>query len=577
MSLLGKKRSAASMLVKKRTPAHAANSAATATPAPAALAEHSVSAWHVSINDVHLSADALDAYATKFQSGTPFPHLHVPNVFPDVLLQQVRREMLDGVYFRKRNDLYDFLQTDDLKRAKGNATAALREYIYSPAFRSWITRITGVETNDTIDLSAAQYRDGSVLLCHDDDLSERRIAYIVYLVPEDWTEEDGGTLDLFNTIGDSVTPGVVTRRLVPAWNSIAFFEVSALSHHQVAEVLNDLKGPRMSISGWFHGKPVARPPLPPLPPIRYIPCRAPVAALTDAVPVAGSGASSNVALHDAAMDEAARWINPMYLRPAVLQQIRATFAEQESVELQQFLRPEVYACVMRAMGVQSWQRVGPPNFASYKKAWDTASDDASTIAGDVETLTSAAVGAAWSGILPDDVHQLYRFLTGHAFMLFVQAVAAHGFASLGDDASTLSNVTGQVRCFAHGDYTLLCDPEYKATTRAAKEAKLGVPPTSLGGKKKARKSSGFARPATMLDATLCCVSTTSEWPESHGGYVSYLTSDEERLTVGVVGNSLSLVLRPPGVMSFVKFLTHHTTENRYDVSLSFAANPADEA
>jgi Rps23 Pro-64 3,4-dihydroxylase Tpa1-like proline 4-hydroxylase len=47
------------------------------------------------------------------------------------------------------------------------------------------------ELNDTIDMSCARYIDGSTLLCHDDELEGRRIAYILYLVPKDWKEEDG--------------------------------------------------------------------------------------------------------------------------------------------------------------------------------------------------------------------------------------------------------------------------------------------------------------------------------------------------------------------------------------------------
>lgn len=31
-----------------------------------------------------------------------------------------------------------------------------------------------------------------ILLCHDDELEGRRIAYIFYLVPKDWTASDGG-------------------------------------------------------------------------------------------------------------------------------------------------------------------------------------------------------------------------------------------------------------------------------------------------------------------------------------------------------------------------------------------------
>lgn len=41
-----------------------------------------------------------------------------------------------------------------------------------------------------------------VLLCHDDELEGRRIAFILYLVPP-WEKSDGGTLDLFSTDGKS--------------------------------------------------------------------------------------------------------------------------------------------------------------------------------------------------------------------------------------------------------------------------------------------------------------------------------------------------------------------------------------
>ena len=41
-----------------------------------------------------------------------------------------------------------------------------------------------------------------VLLCHDDELEGRRIAFILYLVPP-WEKSDGGTLDLYSTDGKS--------------------------------------------------------------------------------------------------------------------------------------------------------------------------------------------------------------------------------------------------------------------------------------------------------------------------------------------------------------------------------------
>ena len=39
------------------------------------------------------------------------------------------------------------------------------------------------------------------LLCHDDKVEDRQVAFIYYLVPEDWTHGDGGRLDLFNNKG----------------------------------------------------------------------------------------------------------------------------------------------------------------------------------------------------------------------------------------------------------------------------------------------------------------------------------------------------------------------------------------
>ena len=39
------------------------------------------------------------------------------------------------------------------------------------------------------------------LLCHDDELDSRRIAFIIYM-SEEWKEDYGGSLDLFDSIGN---------------------------------------------------------------------------------------------------------------------------------------------------------------------------------------------------------------------------------------------------------------------------------------------------------------------------------------------------------------------------------------
>lgn len=42
------------------------------------------------------------------------------------------------------------------------------------------------------------------LLCHDDELEDRRVAFIYYLVPVNWTEQEGGSLDMFNVNGNTL-------------------------------------------------------------------------------------------------------------------------------------------------------------------------------------------------------------------------------------------------------------------------------------------------------------------------------------------------------------------------------------
>jgi len=39
-----------------------------------------------------------------------------------------------------------------------------------------------------------------ILLCHDDELDTRRVAFALYLTPS-WSKEDGGRLDLFDMDG----------------------------------------------------------------------------------------------------------------------------------------------------------------------------------------------------------------------------------------------------------------------------------------------------------------------------------------------------------------------------------------
>lgn len=134
----------------------------------------------------------------------PFTHAILPNIVDPNFLQQVKAELLNEQYYHKSNDLYEFYQSEDLKITTSPCLSELRDAIYSPHFVSIMSRLTGLDLDPAkIDLSAHQYHHKGYLLCHDDDIKDvkngtgRRIAFIIYLVDEDWNEDDGGTLDLF--------------------------------------------------------------------------------------------------------------------------------------------------------------------------------------------------------------------------------------------------------------------------------------------------------------------------------------------------------------------------------------------
>ena len=163
--------------------------------------------------------------------------------------------------------------------------ARLRSLLYGEQFRALLQSITGVAVSGSLDasvsMSCAAYSDTHRLLCHDDELQGRRIAYILYLVPDDWSDADGGHLDLFDSHQPDSNSGPLDTRqpprpvpssspstdrsLLPAFNAFTFFEVTPRSFHAVREVTvrqqqqEQQPRVRVSISGWFHGEPVYAP------------------------------------------------------------------------------------------------------------------------------------------------------------------------------------------------------------------------------------------------------------------------------------------------------------------------------
>ncbi|XP_034536831.1 prolyl 3-hydroxylase OGFOD1 [Notolabrus celidotus] len=441
----------------------------------------------------------------------PFPHCIIRNFLSsEAFVENLQKELLGLSFHEKSNDLYKFKQSDDLRKRTEPHIAGLRTALFGP-FRSWLGEVLGVELEPTVDISCAKYEHTDVLLCHDDELEGRRVAFILYLVPQ-WQSSDGGTLDLYTT-DSNLQPQSILKSLVPSLNTFILFEVSPVSFHQVSEVLSQDKC-RLSLSGWFHGPCLDRPPRhiePPVPRNPHLP-----------------------------RDETLlfEWINPTYLDISYQEQVQEEFEDSSEIQLKDFLKEEKFREVSEALRLSQiqWTKRGPPN----KRCYDSASLDS----------LPQCVSACWELLHSEAFFLLLSNFTGLRLHYLCPAddedddkekeggnqgkekddkQNAEATGSSTDASANTSRekelstpvCSGELRRWSHGSYTLLHDGE-------------------------------AARAEYALDLILpfgC-----ADWQSEFGGYTCYVANeeDEELLTMYPEDNSLALVYRDKETLKFVK-------------------------
>ncbi|XP_029495122.1 prolyl 3-hydroxylase OGFOD1 isoform X2 [Oncorhynchus nerka] len=397
----------------------------------------------------------------------PFPHLLIRNFIQgDSFTENLQRELLDLNFHEKSNDLYKFNQSDDLKKRKEPHITGLRAALFG-LFRSWLGEVLGVELEPIVDVSCAKYQYTDVLLCHDDELEGRRVAFILYLVPP-WESSDGGTLDLFST-DDHFQPHSVVKSLVPSWNTLILFEVSPVSFHQETLLLE--------------------------------------------------------------------WLNPLYLDVDYQSQVQQEFEDSSEIQLKNFLKEEKFKEVSEALRLTDvqWTKQGPPN----RRCYEVAS---------LESFPQC-VSACWELLCSEAFFLLLSNFTGLRLHYLSpsdedeeeekdQEDEEEGEAtgSSGDTPSANKNnkepstpvCVGELRRWAHGDYTLLHD----------------------GDASKAEYALDLLLPLSCPD-----------WQTEFGGFTSYIANeeDEELLMVYPEENSLALVYRDKETLKFVKHINHRSS------------------
>ncbi|XP_023218825.1 prolyl 3-hydroxylase OGFOD1-like [Centruroides sculpturatus] len=430
----------------------------------------------------------------------PFPVCVLPKFINEKeSLRRLKEELLDLTYHEKNNDLYTFHQSNDLSNIATRYINWLTKLLYED-FRTLLSEIMGIELNDKMDITCSQYSHGDVLLCHDDELEERRVAFILYLVPA-WKEEDGGSLQLFDCDKKS-HPGDIVKTFLPVWNNFVFFEVSETSFHQVEEVLS-LDKTRLSISGWFHGPPLKR----------SNPC-----FLSTYDFVSPEYISETVFRS---------WINPIYLESNVQMEVQEKFQVDSEIELQDFLQTDKFLEVEKALAANElcWTRKGPANRYNYEQL---DADTFPTIVKEcIKVFQSEAMFLMLSNLTGLTLHKLIA----DAQKEIDDASSSNEMAgsSLKEDKKVTSKCCYEIRQWKHGFYTLIHDDD--------------------------KENVGYA-----LDSLLCF--NCNNWKMDYGGFTSYIAKneDEELLSICPSTNSLALVYRDQDTLRFVKYINSKAKE-----------------
>lgn len=532
----------------------------------------------------------------------------------------MRDEIRDNVSFTpKETDIYKIHQSGDLANldgledealAKLPSLLALRDAIYSEAFRNYISHITGcgpLSARKT-DLAINVYTPGCYLLCHDDVIGSRKVSYILYLTDPDkpWQPEWGGALRLFPTTDReghdgavAKTPGPdVVKIIPPAWNQLSFFAVQpGESFHDVEEVYHadnkeqlekDGGRVRMAVSGWFH--------IPQVGEDGYAEgAEEEQAKNSSLMQLQGNPdqhdepKANNVPVEqpktfeefeESDIEFLLKFMAPTYLTPDTIEQFQEHFDENSSITVPNILSKKFSARIKEKITQKE------------AEALPHESDK-------IEKETP------WKVAKPPHKHRFLYLQPGQIKQndsplreLLEDFLPSPQFRSWLAMATNCKIESYDVlaRRFRRGlDYTLATGHEGKPRL----ELNFGITPTPGWGEddedeaeaeaeaEKNGKTNGKKSKSKGKGKAPAPVKEEKEEPESVGGHEVYMAGDDEDdedaavykaaaddddnilFVQGAAWNQLSIVLRDSGTLRFVKYVSRKAKGDRWDISASF--------
>ncbi len=196
------------------------------------------------IEEKYLHESIIKKLKAQFSKAKPFPYLELKQFLKPDATKKLLTALQKEQFIPKEADLFKLKHTNDIASSRIRELQEFRSFLLSEEFLQYMESITGLRLKrKAIDLSGSLYEDTDYLLPHDDQLEGRKIAFLFYL--SSMKKNEGGSLALLDKKLRTA------RRIILQAGTLAFFEVSPISCHEVEEVL--VRKQRMALGGWFHG------------------------------------------------------------------------------------------------------------------------------------------------------------------------------------------------------------------------------------------------------------------------------------------------------------------------------------
>ncbi|CUM62719.1 uncharacterized protein PRCAT00000275001 [Priceomyces carsonii] len=562
--------------------------------------------------------DFQDDLKSEVKNSEPYRWGTIKNLIDDSLLRLVRKEVLNEIAFtKKETDIYKVYQSGDLANLSGldwddlsrlPSLYKLRAAIYSEQFRDIVSKITGCGKLSGVktDMSINTYLKGCHLLTHDDVIGSRRVSFILYLPNPDkkWKSHYGGALRLFPAIVPNVPHTDYQVKLVPQFNQIAFFTVQpGLSFHDVEEVRTDKK--RLSIQGWFH--------IPQEGENGYIPGEQedteakstlqqlqskelqdydfPKPLRNDFSFEEISSYASLTELNEDDVEYLSKFLNISYLNKDFLEKVNATFLDESVIELKDILNPK-YASNLKGllekteldeeMPIRSkdvkfpWKCAVPPHKQRYMYIDGKSSFD----------LNKSSIDFV-NNIGPQELpnfNLVHGSKTDNALTELASFLKSRSYKKWLTLLTSMIPTSDQVliRRFRPGSDFILATPTEKNIARNDElnillEATLNLTPTASDPKNWASGEFGGYELCMGMGGG----SSAGEEEDDPAIYKSSDPNDDSILyTSQCSWNSLTLMLKDPSVLKFIKYVSINSKGSRWDVSCQWnikEANASDNS